>query len=40
MTRLRETLPPVVSVACALPADTTRGARLSGTFGLPDDTDR
>jgi hypothetical protein len=40
MTRLRGSLPPVVSVACALSADTACEARLRGAFRLPDDADR
>jgi len=40
MTRLRGSLPPVVSVACALSADAARGAVLRDATGFPDDADR
>jgi len=40
MTRLRGSLPPVVSVACALSPDAARGAVLRDTTGFPDDADR
>jgi hypothetical protein len=40
MTRLRGSLPPVVSVACALSADAARGAVPRDTTGFPDDADR
>ena len=40
MTRLRGSLPPVVSVACALCPDATGAPRLLGAVVLPDDANR
>ena len=40
MTRLRGTLPLVVSVACALSPDAACGALLCGATTIPDHADR